>query len=204
MKKATKKPRKPSREIMEWLLTILAAFVIVLPIRAFGFEMVRVDGESMNGTLANGEITLVTKFEYATNWLSLPWQEAAAAENAARITTGGDPQRFDIVICRYPGRGNTYFVKRVVGLPGDVVELRNGYLYINGDRYDEPYVDDAYRSGPLNTFGPYRVPSGEYFVLGDHRNDSNDSRLQGSLTRDRIIGHVRCVLFPFAEIRGLE
>ncbi len=202
--KEEKRQKTLAREILEWVLTIAAAVIIAVPIRAFAFELVRVDGKSMDNTLADGEIMFVTKYDYATTWLSLPWQDAETKENAARITTGGDPQRFDVVICRYPGRGDTNFVKRVVGLPGDTVEIRDGYLFINGEKYDEPYISDAYRGGRLNTFGPYTVPEGEYFVMGDHRNNSNDSRSQGSLSRDMIIGHVRTVLFPFSEIRGIQ
>ena len=205
MKQAGRKENKSlTREILEWILTIVVAIAVALPIRAFGFELVRVDGESMDDTLANGEIMFVTKYDYASTWLALPWQNDETKERATRITTGGNPRRFDVVICRYPGRGGTNFVKRVVGLPGDTVEIRKGYLYINGEKYDEPYIRDEYRNGSLNTFGPYTVPEGEYFVLGDHRNNSNDSRLQGSLPRDMIIGHVRTVLYPFNQIRGIE
>ena len=198
------KKKTLTREILEWVLTILVAVVIAIPIRAFGFELVRVDGESMDNTLANGEIMFVTKYDYASNWLSFPWQDDESKEKATRITTGGNPQRFDVVICRYPGRGDTNFVKRVVGLPGDTIEIRNGYLYINGDRYEESYISEEYRSGRLNTFGPYTVPEGEYFVMGDHRNNSNDSRSQGTISRNMIIGHVRTVLFPFGSIRGIR
>ena len=199
-----KKKKSVAREILEWVLTIVAAVMIALPIRAFAFEMVRVDGGSMNSTLTNGEIMFVSKFEYASTWLSFPWQDNETKEKAARITTGGNPERFDVVICRYPGRGDTNFVKRVVGLPGDTVEVRQGYLYVNGEKYDEPYILDEYRTGSLNNFGPYEVPEGEYFVMGDHRNNSNDSRSQGAISRDMIIGHVRSVLFPFGRIRGIE
>ena len=202
--KEEKKKKSLTREILEWILTIVVAIAIALPIRAFGFELVRVDGESMDNTLANGEIMFVTKYEYASTWLSFPWQDDESKEKATRITTGGNPQRFDVVICRYPGRGDTNFVKRVVGLPGDTIEIRDGYLYINGDRYEEPYISDEYRSGRLNTFGPYTVPAGEYFVMGDHRNNSNDSRSQGTISRDMIIGHVRTVLYPFSGVRGIE
>ena len=206
-KKETKKKKSVLREILEWVLTIAAAVVIALPIRAFAFEMVRVDGGSMNSTLSNGEIMFVTKFDYASTWLSFPWQDDEAREKAARITTGGNPKRFDVVICRYPGRGDTNFVKRVVGLPGDVVEIREGYLYVNGEKYEEAYIDDSYRvRGGSNgySFGPYTVPEGEFFVMGDHRNNSNDSRATGSITRDMIVGHVRRVLYPFSEWRGVE
>ena len=205
MKQQKEKEKKSlAREILEWILTIVVAIAVALPIRAFGFELVRVEGESMDNTLANGEIMFVTKFDYASTWLSFPWQDAETKEKAAHITTGSNPQRFDVVICRYPGRGDTNFVKRVVGLPGDTVEIRDGYLYINDEKQDEPYIRDEYRNGWLNTFGPYTVPEGEYFVLGDHRNNSNDSRSQGAISRDMIVGHARTVLYPFNEIRGIE
>ena len=209
-KKETKKKKSVLREILEWVLTIAAAVVIALPIRAFAFEMVRVDGGSMNSTLSNGEIMFVTKFDYASTWLSFPWQDDEAREKAARITTGGNPKRFDVVICRYPGRGDTNFVKRVVGLPGDTVRLENGYLYVKEKgqteevRYEEPYINDEYRVGGRNEFGPYEVPDGEYFVMGDHRNNSNDSRYVGSIGRDMIVGHVRQVVYPFDKWRGVQ
>ena len=204
-KKGKKKEKRTvGQEILSWILTIAVAVVAALVIRSLIFEPVRVDGASMDDTLANGEIMFVSKFDYSSTWLSLPWQSDEDKEKAPRFTIGGDPQRFDVVICRYPGRGDTNFVKRVVGLPGDTVELRDGYLYVNGEKYDEPYINDEYRSGSLNTFGPVTVPEGHYFVMGDHRNNSNDSRSQGSLPRNMIIGHARTVLYPFSDIRGIE
>lgn len=206
MKSDKKEKRKKStaREILEWILTFVVAVMIALPIRAFAFELLRVEGESMDDTLANGEIMFVSKLDYSSVWLTFPWQDEAEREKAARITAGSNPERFDVVICRYPGRGDTNFVKRVVGLPGDTVELRDGYLYVNGEKYDEPYIPDEYRSGRMNSFGPYTVPENHFFVLGDHRNNSNDSRYQGALPRDMIIGHVRTVLYPFSGLRGIE
>ena len=205
MKKNLKEKNKktPVREVLEWILAIAAALVICLPVRAFGFELMRVEGSSMEGTLSDGEIMFVSKFDYASSWLALPWQDDETKESAPRLVTGGAPERFDVVACRYPGRGGTVFVKRVVGLPGDVVELKNGYLYVNGEKYDEPYVKDEYRAGGLNDFGPVTVPEGRFFVLGDHRNNSNDSRYVGAISRDMILGHARAVVFPFAGVRGI-
>ena len=199
-----KKKKSLLREILEWVATFAVAVAIVLPLRMFVFEFARVDGASMNDTLTDREILFVSKFDYASSWLCLPWQSDEAKESAKRITTGGNPERFDVVICRYPDRGSTNFVKRVVGLPGDTVELKDGYLYVNGEKYDEPYISDEYRSGYANTFGPYTVPEGYYFVMGDHRNNSNDSRFTGPISRDMIIGHVRTVLWPLGNIRGVE
>ena len=110
--KKEKKQKSLLRNIIEWVATILAALLIALVIRSFVFELVRVDGRSMDNTLADGEIMLVTKYDYSSTWLCLPWQDDTAKESAARWTFGGDPERFDIVICRYPGRGDTNFVKR--------------------------------------------------------------------------------------------
>ena len=206
-KKGKKDKKKENRtvgqEILSWVLTILVAVVAALVIRSVIFEPVRVDGESMDDTLANGEIMFVSKFDYSSTWLTLPWQDNAKKETAPRFTIGGDPKRFDVVICRYPGRGDTNFVKRVVGLPGDTIQLIDGYLYVNDEKYDEPYINDDYRTGRLNTFGPYTVPEGKFFVMGDHRNNSNDSRSVGPIERNMIVGHVRQVLYPFSQWRGI-
>ena len=207
-KKGKKDKKKENRtvgqEILSWVLTILVAVVAALVIRSVIFEPVRVDGESMDDTLANGEIMFVSKFDYSSTWLTLPWQDNAKKETAPRFTIGGDPKRFDVVICRYPGRGDTNFVKRVVGLPGDKIQLIDGYLYVNDEKYDEPYINDDYRTGRLNTFGPYTVPEGKFFVMGDHRNNSNDSRSVGPIERNMIVGHVRQVLYPFGQWRSIQ
>lgn len=177
-KKKEKVKKTPKQELIEWIVTIAAALVIAFVIRTFLFEPVRVEGGSMSNTLLNGEIMFVTKPEYLS----------------------GDPERFDVVICHYPDRGNTNFVKRVVGLPGDTVEIKDGYLYVNGEKYDEDYL--TYR--PNYTMSAYTVPEGEYFVLGDNRSNSNDSHLIGPISRDMIIGHVRHVIWPLNSWRAIE
>ena len=191
-KKKEKVKKSLGREILEWILTLAAAAAIALCIRTLIFEPVMVDGHSMDDTLNDREVMYVNKLEYSSAWLF-----------GNRISLFGNPKRFDVVICRYPGRGTTNFVKRVVGLPGDTVEIIAGYLYVNGERYDEPYISDEYRSGMGYTFPAYTVPAGEYFVMGDHRNNSNDSRYVGSITRDMIRGHVIQVLFPFKNWRSI-
>lgn len=184
------KPKKtPGRELLEWVLTIAAALLIAMVIRLFLFEPVRVDGHSMDTTLADGEIMLVTKTEYTT--LNLLGKTTAIF---------GDPERFDIIICHYPDRGSTNFVKRVVGLPGDTVEIHGGYLYVNGEKYEEEYLTNR----PNYDLAPYTVPEGKYFVLGDNRSNSNDSHLIGPIDREMIVGHVRQVLYPFDAWRSVE
>ena len=209
-KKGKKKEKKTvGQEILSWVLTILVAVVAALIIRSLVFEPVRVDGVSMDDTLANGEIMFVSKYDYSSTWLCLPWQSNTEKENAPRFTFGGNPQRFDVVICRYPGRGDTNFVKRVVGLPGDTIRLEDGYLYVKEKgqdeevRYEEPYITDEYRTGSRNNIEPFEVPEGQYFVMGDHRNNSNDSRYVGTISRDMIVGHVRQVVYPFSAWRSV-
>lgn len=177
-KKKEKVKKTFKQELVEWIVTIVAALAIALVIRTFLFEPVRVDGRSMLETLQNGEIMFVTKPEYLA----------------------GDPQRFDVVICHYPDRGNTNFVKRVVGLPGDTVEVKDGYLYVNGEKYEEEYL--TYR--PNYNLAAYTVPEDMFFVLGDNRSNSNDSHLIGPISRDMIVGHVRQVIWPLSAWRSIE
>ena len=176
--KAEKKKQKKSvgREILEWILCLAIALAVALPVRAFVFEPIRVDGHSMIDTLQDGERLFVTKFDYLL----------------------GEPQRFDVVICHYPNRTEN-FVKRIVGLPGDTVEMRGGLLYVNGERYPEEYL--THRAN--YDMSPYTVPEGEYFVLGDNRSNSNDSHLVGPISRGQLVGHVRAVFFPFNKIRSV-
>lgn len=184
--KNEKKPVNVKKEILSWILTLGAAVVIALLIRHFLFEPIRVDGESMCDTLQNNEIMFVTKPEYLL----------------------GDPQRGDVIICHYPGRTEN-FVKRVMGVPGDVIEVRENVVYRNGEAVDEPYLTPE-RNDNGFSMAAFTLGEDEYFVMGDNRDNSHDSRnyygygSPSAITRDMIIGHVRCVVFPFNAIRGVE
>lgn len=176
-----KKGKKSTgREILEWILVIVVAVAAALLIRTFIFEPVRVEGNSMLNTLHNDEYMIVTKYQYLFN----------------------DPQRYDVVICHYPGRGNTNFVKRIVGIPGDTVAMHDGVLYVNGEAVDEPYIDYVANY----EMDAVLVESGHYFVLGDNRSSSNDSHAPGvgQLTRDQIVGKVRLVAWPFNAWRTIH
>ena len=178
------KPKKTlKQEIISWIVTLATAIVLALVIRTFIFEPIRVDGSSMADTLHNGEITFTFKTGYLFN----------------------DPQRQDVVICRYPNR-KEYFVKRVMGVPGDTIAILGTTVYINGQPVEEPYLT-AERNRYDHTMLPITLGENEYFVMGDNRDNSNDSRnltKVGPITRDMIVGHVACVLFPFDAIRGVE
>lgn len=180
-----KKEKKPlGREILSWVMCIGGAVLIALLIRTFIFEPIRVDGHSMNDTLLHNQIVYCSKIDYIV----------------------GSPQRFDIVIVHYPNRGNTRFVKRIVGLPGDTVRIADNTLYVKAAGEDEfvEYQEDYLGSLPGYTLNDYTVEDGHYFVLGDNRGNSNDSHLIGALTRDQIIGHVLCVVWPLSDIHGVK
>ena len=184
--KQKKEPKNLKKEILSWILTLGTAVIVALLIRTFIFEPIRVDGNSMNDTLLNNEFVFVTKTEYLF----------------------GDPQRQDVVICRYPNRSE-YFVKRLIGLPGDTIAIEGNKVYINGELLDEPYLSDR-RTLMNHTMAPVTLGENEYFVMGDNRDNSNDSRntsgpkAVGTLSRNMIVGHVRFVFYPFSEIRGIQ
>ncbi len=181
-----KKPVNVKKEILSWILTLGAAVIIALFIRTFLFEPVRVDGHSMDDTLANGEIMFVTKPEYLS----------------------GDPQHGDVVICHYPDRGNTNFVKRVIGVPGDTIEFQNNVLIRNGEVVDEPYLTPSRNQNGFSML-PITLGENEYFVCGDNRDNSHDCRnltngIPEAITRDMIVGHVRYVVYPFSDARSIN
>ena len=181
-KEKKEKPKKSiQREIFEWIMVFVVAAALAFPVRTFIFEPVSVDGQSMMNTLKDKEFMIATKYDYLM----------------------GDPQRFDIVICNYPNTDDgMYRVKRVIGLPGETIELRAGELFVDGTHVEQNFEmteNEAY-------FGPYTVPQGHYFVMGDNRNNSKDSRstMVGALPRDMIEGHVRAVIFPFSVMRRVD
>ena len=176
--KAEEPKKSIKREIFEWIMVFVVAAALAFVVRTFIFEPVRVDGSSMLNTLTDSEFMIATKFDYLFS----------------------DPERFDIVICNYPNTSDgMYRVKRVIGLPDETIELRAGELFVDGKHIEQNFnmtPNEAY-------FGPYTVPPGHYFVVGDNRNNSKDSRsaMVGPLSRDEIKGHVRAVVFPFGRMR---
>lgn len=152
---------------------VFALFCLILNL--FVFHTVRIQGTSMVDTLRSGDIALVTRFDYLGD---------------------ASPRRGDIVECSFPGRSGTY-VKRIVGLPGEFVEIIDSRTYINGESLSEPYA-----SGPSDDYSA-QLGEDEYMVLGDNRSESYDSRAEdmGFISKDNLLGRVRFVLWPFRSIK---
>ena len=201
--KAEKPKKSVGREIREWVVALAAAVLIALLIRTFLFTLIRVDGHSMDDTLHNNERLFVSVLDVRLSGV----------------------ERGDVVICHYPNRTSpglfgietqTNFVKRVRGVPGDVVERKNNVTYINGEAIDPENALKSlilYPDGHPDDYGPYTLGEDEYFVVGDNVynshdsrdwNDSDPSKDVGPITKDMIVGRVRCVIWPFDEIRSVE
>ena len=169
------------REIAETILLTLLIFLVV----HFAVQTYRVDGHSMDPDFHNNEFILVDKLTYL--WSS--------------------PQHGDVIVFRYPVDPTQNFIKRVIGVPGDTLALKDGHVVVNGQVLDEPYVlqnidPSQYPDGPLLEGGASeKVPPGEYFVLGDNRNNSNDSRTWGLLPRANIIGKAWFCYWPLQYAR---
>ncbi|HEY8537005.1 MAG TPA: signal peptidase I [Vicinamibacterales bacterium] len=165
-------------EVVAWLKTLLSAAVYATLIVTFGFQVARVEGQSMAPTLSDQDRLIVNKFAY-------------------RFL--GDPRRGDIVMLYYPVDPNKSFVKRVIAEEGDVVRIVDGKVFVNDTPMRDDFVPPEFRSH--DDFGPEVVPEGYYFVMGDHRNNSSDSRHWGMVPKKYIIGKVQVRWWPVPNAR---
>ncbi len=119
-----------------------------------------------------------------------------------------EPQRGDIVIFRYPDDPKQFFVKRIIGLPGESIEIKNGQTYINGKKFEEDYINPDYYLMPLDgeDYGPYEVPENSYFMMGDNRGNSKDSRkwINPYVDKEAIIGKAFLCYWPFSDFGVLK
>jgi len=167
------------RNVMEWLLAILTAFILFIIIRNFVFRVADVNGHSMQPTLTHGDFVLLSRIRY---WFD-------------------DPQHGDIIAFPFRGNPSEYYIKRVIGVPGDTIDFRNNRFIVNGEEEDFEFAQvDTFSGG--DTAFPIIVTEGEVFVLGDNRNASKDSRYTevGLVPKQEMLGRVTFRLWPFARI----
>ena len=163
------------RELLGLILFIVIVVAVSFFVVTFVGQRTQVSGESMETTLADGDHLIVDKISYRFR----------------------DPKRYDIVVFPYRYEENTYYIKRIIGLPGETVQIADGYVYINGVLLDEHYGNEV-MNNPGLAAEPITLGADEYFVLGDNRNNSQDSRSAnvGVIHRDELLGRAWIRIWP--------
>jgi signal peptidase I len=203
---------------------ITQAFILAMVVRIFFYEPFNIPSGSMKETLLVGDYLFVSKLSYGYSRYSFPW---GAIPFNGRIL-GSEPKRGDVAVFKLPRDNSTDFIKRVIGLPGDEISVRGGVLIINGqavprvrkDDFDSPEEDrpipryeetlpngvkylvlDATPNGAFDNVGPYKVPAGHYFMMGDNRDNSTDSRFPsvGFVPYDNLVGKAQIIFFSVRE-----
>jgi signal peptidase I len=172
--------RSLRNEIRIWTRDLLIAIGLALVIIVFLYQPVKVEGTSMAPLLSDQERIFINKFVYRFEPI----------------------QRRDVVVFWYPLDRSKSFIKRVIALPGETVQIRQGTVYVNERAISEPYVPPQYED--LSDFGPVRVPKDSYFVMGDHRISSNDSRVFGAVPLEYIYGRAVFAYWPVDHFGSLS
>jgi signal peptidase I len=168
--------------LANWIRDLIISVVLAILVILFLYQPVKVEGTSMMPALIDQERIFINKFVYRLGI--------------------GNIERGDLVVFWFPGDPTKSYIKRVIGIPGDTVEVDDGTVIVNGHRLQEPYVLDQYRD--RQSTSPFKVQADEYFVLGDHRSSSNDSRSWGAVPRRYIYGKAVFVYWPVDKIGVLK
>ena len=177
----TEEKASVGKELFQWVLVILGAVILAFLIDTFVIVNAQIPSGSMENTIMTGDRVFGNRLAYKFS----------------------DPKRFDIIIFKYPDDESQLFIKRIIGLPGETVEIHDGNIYINGS--DTPLEDVDIKEPMEGSFGPYTVPEGCYFVMGDNRNNSRDSRYWENtfVSEDEILGKAVLRYWPLNEIKLL-
>ncbi len=170
--------RRAGRSTFDFAKTLIVAFLLAQLVMVSVAQAFQVEQYSMEPTLLPHDRVLVNKFLYRFR----------------------GPEQGDIIVLRYPRDPGRNYIKRIVGLPGDKVQIQDGHLLVNDVRAEEIYVNGA----PTGDYGPETVPADSFFVLGDNRNNSEDSRAFGFLKRDLVVGQAILIYWPVPRIRLLR
>lgn len=171
-----------SKDLGYWARDLILSVIIAVVVILFLYQPVRVEGTSMMPALEDQERVFINKFAYRFGISKV--------------------ERGDTVVFWYPGDPSKSYIKRVIGLPGDTVELRQGQVFVNGRTINEPYVAPDFRDRA--SMDSLVVPDRTYFVLGDHRNSSNDSRNWGPVPAEAIYGKAVFVYWPLSKLGAMH
>lgn len=166
--------------LFAWLRDLSISVAIAVVVIPIFYRPVKVEGTSMMPALNDQDGIFINQFVY----------------NFSEVSRG------DMIVFRFPGDTSKSYIKRVIGLPGDAVEILYGRVFVNGKEISEPYVPAEYRDAI--SIPPLRVPKDEYFVLGDHRSSSNDSRNWGTVPRRLIFGRAVFAYWPLTKLGSLN
>lgn len=172
-----KNTKQDIKEILMVLVPYIVIIAVVILVRIFIIDPVRVDGNSMNDTLQNGEVMILNKIVYKRHAI----------------------KRFDIVVVN---EGEKLIIKRVIGLPGETISYKDNKLYINGKEIEDPYSFTKTDDFSIEDVGHTKIPGDTYFVMGDNRSFSLDSRYPsvGVIKRTQIVGRARYIIWPFEKL----
>lgn len=177
---------KVMKEMINTLLYLLAVLCLTWGVIHFVGQRTEVEGASMETTLSDGDNLIVDKISYRFR----------------------DPERFDIIVFPFKYKENTFYIKRIIGLPGETVQIdEQGNIYINGERLEESYGREVIKPENIGIASePIVLGEDEYFVMGDNRNNSTDSRTEivGNIHRDEIIGRAWIRIWPLSEFGILK
>lgn len=182
-KKVEEKEYSLAREVFSTALYLLIVVALTFLFVRFVAQRTHVNGDSMNATLEDGDNLLVDKISYRFS----------------------DPERFDIIVFPYQYQEKTYYIKRIIGMPGETVQIKDGMIYINGEILQETYGKEVMRYAGIAD-DPITLGEDEYFVLGDNRNNSSDSRdpSVGNIKKDQIIGKAFIRIWPLNKFGILK
>lgn len=178
--------QRVKREIREWIESLVIALVLALIIRAFVVQAFKIPTGSMRPTLLEGDRILVNKFIYKFK----------------------EPERGDIIVFKFPGDEKKDFIKRLIATPGEIVEIRDGQIYIDEEMVEEPFNIKQihyYNKTPYGSVGKkIKVPEGQYYVLGDNSSSSKDSRYWGFVPQKSVKGKAFFLYWPIRRIRTVK
>ncbi|MEW5758283.1 MAG: signal peptidase I [Candidatus Omnitrophota bacterium] len=180
--------------IRDWVESIIIAFILAMVVRTFIVQAFKIPTGSMRMTLIEGDHILVNKFIYGAR---IPLTDI-------RLPKVREPKRGDVIVFLEPEEQKKYFIKRLIGLPGETIEIKDGNIYINGKIIDNNLINNRYyyNKGDFGEAGKkITIPSNSYFVLGDNSNSSRDSRYWGFLPKKNLTGQAMLIYWPITRIR---
>ena len=183
---AAKEKDSTAKELFQWLIAILAAVAIALFVDNFLIVNAQIPSGSMENTIMTGDRVVGNRLSYLTK----------------------NPERYDVIIFKYPDDESQLFIKRIIGLPGETVQIMDdGSIYINGEKLEENYGMEVIKPETIGRAAePIELGDDEYFVMGDNRNNSSDSRtdMVGNIKRENIIGKAWLRIWPVSDFGVLQ